>query len=154
MIHRARGFTLLEIMVVLVIAAVAFTIVPVMLAGTALTTEIRGSVRQLASGLRAARSEAITRQVEGTVTVDLEARRFQVSGRAREGQLPDAESVEIKLYTAQEELVDDSIGRIRFFPDGSSTGGHVSMMDERVEYRVNVDWLTGRVDIVERDRQP
>jgi len=152
--RRVGGFTLLEIMVVLVIAAVAFTIVPVMMAGTARTTEIRGSVRQLASGLRAARSEAITRQVEGIVTVDLEARRFRVSGRTREGRLPDAESVEIKLYTAQEELVDDSTGRIRFFPDGSSTGGHVSLMDEQTEYRVNVDWLTGRVDIVERDRRP
>lgn len=154
MARDSRGFSLLEIMVVLVIAALAFTIVPVMISGTALTTEIRGSVRQLASGLRAARSEAITRQVEGTVTLDLAERRFRVSGRSREGQLPDAEAAEIKLYTAQEELLDEDTGRIRFFPDGSSTGGHVSFMDERVEYRVNVDWLTGRVDIEELDRQP
>lgn len=137
----------------MVIAALAFTVVPVMMSGTALTAEVRGSVRQLASGLRAARSEAITRQVEGTVILDLATRRFQVSGRTREGQLPTHESVEIKLYTAQDELVDEDTGRIRFFPDGSSTGGHVSVRDEQVEYRVNVDWLTGRVEIVTRDRE-
>ena len=39
---------------------------------------------------------------------------------------------------------------IRFFPDGSSTGGHISLIEGKTEYRVNVDWLTGRIAIEDR----
>ena len=35
--------------------------------------------------------------------------------------------LDLKLYTAQSEIVDDKRGAIRFYPDGSSTGGRVTL---------------------------
>ena len=40
-------------------------------------------------------------------------------------------------------------GAIRFFPDGSSTGGRVTLMVGERSYAVDVDWLTGRVRVLE-----
>ena len=59
----------------------------------------------------------------------------------------------LKLYTAQEELIDNATGNIRFFPDGSSTGGHITVSGPKLAYRINVDWLTGAIAIVEQEVQ-
>ena len=149
----SRGFTLLELMVVLVILTLIAALAPPLLSGLGITTELRGSARQLAAGLRAARSAAITQQRAATVTVDLENRTFKLSSDPRIIGLPSQDKIEIKLYTAQSELLSDKTGNIRFFPDGSSTGGHITLADDKIEYRVNVDWLTGRVNIEDRDVQ-
>ena len=57
--------------------------------------------------------------------------------------------LELKLYTAQSEIVDDRRGAIRFYPDGSSTGGRVTVAAGERRLLVDVDWLTGRVSIKE-----
>jgi general secretion pathway protein H len=147
-----HGFTLLEILIVLVIGVLLVALVPPLLSGMSGATELRGAARQLAAGLRNARNEAVTRQQEAVLTLDLERRRFGVTGDPREIALP--ESVALKLYTAQSELLDSATGGIRFFPDGSSTGGAITVSSPKLAYRVNVDWLTGTVAIVEQDAQP
>lgn len=147
-----HGFTLLEILIVLVIGVLLVALVPPLLSGMSGATELRGAARQLAAGLRNARNEAVTRQQEAVLTLDLERHRFGVTGDPREIALP--ESVALKLYTAQSELLDSATGGIRFFPDGSSTGGAITVSGPKLAYRVNVDWLTGTVAIVEQDAQP
>ncbi len=147
-----HGFTLLEILIVLVIGVLLVALVPPLLSGMSGATELRGAARQLAAGLRNARNEAVTRQQEAVLTLDLERRRFGVTGDPREIALP--ESVALKLYTAQSELLDSATGGIRFFPDGSSTGGAITVSGPKLAYRVNVDWLTGTVAIVEQDARP
>jgi general secretion pathway protein H len=146
--NTSRAFTLFELLVVLAIVSLMIALVPPMLAGLGPGAESRGAARQLAAGLRLARNTAITRQRETRLIVDLEQRHFQVSGQQRKVSLP--AQVVIKLYTAQAELLDGTTGSIRFFPDGSATGGHITLGDDaRVAYQVNVDWLTGRITVAE-----
>ncbi len=149
---RQHGFTLLEILVALVIGVLLVALVPPLLSGMSGATELRGAARQLAAGLRSARNEAITRQHEAVLTLDLAQHRFGVSGDPREIKLPDG--VAIKLYTAQSELIDGATGNIRFFPDGSSTGGAIAVSGPKLTYRVNVDWLTGAIAIIEQGPPP
>ena len=150
--RRQPGFTLLEILVVLVIGVLLVALVPPLLSGLSGSVELRGAARQLAAGLRSARNQAVTRQQEAVLTLDLAQRRFGVSGDPRVIALP--ASVALKLYTAQSELLDQATGNLRFFPDGSSTGGAITVSGPKIAYRVNVDWLTGAVAIVEQDAQP
>ena len=89
---------------------------------------------------------------DAVMTLDLAQHRFAVSGDPREVVLP--ESVALHLYTAQSELVDQATVGIRFFADGSSTGGAITVSGPKLAYRVNVDWLTGAIAIVEEDAQP
>ena len=146
---KSRGFTLLELMVVLVIITLMIALVPPLISGLGGFTELKGASRRLAAGLRSARNQAVLKQHEAVLSLDLEQRHFNVTGNTREFSLP--RDVDIKLYTARSELLDESRGSIRFFPDGSSTGGHITLSNGRVEYTVNVDWLTGQVSIVDQD---
>ena len=58
-------------------------------------------------------------------------------------------SIELKLFTAQSDLVSEHAGAIRFYPDGGSNGGRVTLAAGERKYEVDVDWLTGRVAILD-----
>jgi general secretion pathway protein H len=141
------GFTIIELLVVMVIMALAYTLASPMISSGVSGAELKASARQLAAGLRKARSEAISRRQESSLTIDVEGHQFQLSGDARVYRLP--KSVAVKLFTAQSELVNDSAGAIRFFPDGGSTGGRITLSANARNYDVDINWLTGQVVIIE-----
>jgi len=68
-----------------------------------------------------------------------------VSGDPKVYTLPSR--LDLSLFTAQSELVRDQTGSIRFFPDGSSTGGRVTLAAGDSKLAVDVDWVTGRVTL-------
>ena len=108
---------------------------------------MKGAGSQRASGLRLARSEAVSQRRETFLVIDLEGRRFKVDKDAREHPLPKA--MELKLFTAQKDLVDEKVGSIRFYPDGGSNGGRITLGSGDRKYEVDVDGLTGRVAILD-----
>ena len=140
--------TMIEILVVLSIMAIGAAIVVPMVGGTGASSgDLRSAARQIAAGLRHARSEAIAQRRETVLTLDLEKRSFRVAQEPREIALPS--KVELKLFTAQSDLVNEKQGAIRFFPDGGSNGGRVTVASGERKYEVDVDWLTGRVAILD-----
>ena len=141
------GFTLIELLVVMVIMVLAYSLVGPLVSTGVAGTELKASARQLAAGLRKARSEAVARRRETVLTVDVEERRFQLSGDERLYRLP--KDMEIKLFTAQSELLNERTGSIRFFPDGGSTGGRITVSAHDRKYEVDVNWLTGQVVILD-----
>jgi general secretion pathway protein H len=141
------GFTLIELLVVLVIMSMAYTLASPMISSGVSGTELKASARQLAAGLRKARSEAIAHRREAVMTVDVEARHFQLTGESRVYRLP--KSVAIQLFTAKSELVSGNAGAIRFFPDGGSTGGRITVSSHERKYDVDINWLTGQVAILD-----
>jgi general secretion pathway protein H len=145
--RRAAGVSLIELMVVLMIMAIVAALVVPMLGGGVSNTEMRSAARQLASGLRLARSEAVSQRRETFLVLDLAGRRFKVDRDPQEHALP--RDLELKLFTAQKDLVDDKVGSIRFYPDGGSNGGRITLGSGDRKYEVDVDWLTGRVAILD-----
>ena len=143
----ARGVTLLELLIVLSIMAILAAMVVPIFGGGVSTGELKGATREIAAGLRFARSEALATRQETRVVLDLEQRSFQVERDARTHTLP--KQIEIKLFTAQSDLVSEKIGAIRFFPDGGSNGGRVTLAAGERKFDVDVDWLTGRVAILD-----
>ena len=145
---RARGVTLLELLIVIALMALIAGITLPMFGGSGVSTmELRGSARQLAAGLRAARSEAVAQRRETFLVLDVAGKRFKVDQDPREHPLP--KNVELKLFTAQNDLVDANVGSIRFFPDGGSNGGRITVASGTRKFEVDVDWLTGRVAILD-----
>ena len=145
--RRARGVTLLEILIVLSIMAILAAIVVPIVGGGVSAGELKGATREIAAGLRLARSEALATRKETRVTLDLEGRSFQVERDARTHTLP--RQIGLKLFTAQSDLVNEKIGAIRFFPDGGSNGGRITLTAGERKFNVDVDWLTGRVAILD-----
>lgn len=143
--NKQRGFTLVEILVVMVVMLLAYGLAPPLFSSGVSGTEMRAAARQLAAGLRKARSTAISTRRETALALDLEQRRFELSGDKRVYRLP--AKVDLSLFTAQSELSGEKTGSIRFYPDGSSTGGRITIAGANRKYLVDVDWLTGRVVI-------
>lgn len=142
-VTRSRGFTLLELVVVLALATVLIAIVPPLITAAIPGIELKSSARRVAAGLRLAREEAIRRDRDIAFTLDLEERTYQVDGGFRLIQLPEA--IDLKLTAAESEMQDKQVGAVRFYPDGSSTGGRIIIAREDIGWQVGVQWLTGRI---------
>jgi general secretion pathway protein H len=142
-----RGVTLLELLVVLALLALLATVALPLLGSGVSTTAMKGAARELAAALRQARSEAMATRAETLVTIDLEGRRFVVGRDPKPRSLP--RELDLKLFTAQMDIVDDKVGGIRFYPDGGSNGGRVTLAAGERKYEVDIDWLTGRVAILD-----
>jgi general secretion pathway protein H len=139
------GFTLIEVILVLVIGVAAYLLIlAVPLRGTS-AADLKAAARTLAAGLRQAQSMAMTTRRDTALTLDLDAREFTVTGDATIRQVP--REIDLKLFTAQSEVTSEKRGAIRFYPDGSSTGGRITVASGESKYLVDVDWLTGRVSI-------
>jgi general secretion pathway protein H len=144
---RQQGFTLLEMMVVLVIAAIAYAVLLSAPLGKASAADLKAAARTLASGLRQAQTTAMATRKDAVLTIDVESREYVTTLDTTPRKLP--ENLELKLYAAQSEVSSERRGSIRFYPDGSSTGGRITVAAGERKYLVDVDWLTGRVSINE-----
>jgi general secretion pathway protein H len=144
--ERITGVTLLELLIVLALMAIVAGFVIPMFGGPVSTSELRASARQLAAGLRMARSEAVSERRETFLVLDVTGKRFKVDRDPQEHKLP--ARIDLKLFTAQNDLVDENVGSIRFFPDGGSNGGRITVGAGQRKFDVDIDWLTGRVAIL------
>lgn len=137
---RDRGFTLVEIMVVMVIIALVLGLVGTSMSRSVSSAEARAASRNLVASLRYTRARAIIDKQETVFQVNTEERSYQAPGR-KLVTLP--EGVDVTITTARSEVTSEAVYGIRFFPDGGSTGGHIELTVNDREYRVNVAWLTG-----------
>jgi general secretion pathway protein H len=130
---------------VMVMAVVIYALLLAVPGRGASMADLKAAARVLASGLRQAQSTAMATKRDAVLTVDVEAREFVMPGDTAGRKLPD--NIDLKLYTAQSEVSSERKGAIRFYPDGSSTGGRITVSSGERKYLVEVDWLTGRVRI-------
>jgi general secretion pathway protein H len=143
---RTRGFTLFEILAVFVIFSLILSITPLFLPNVIASNHAKSAARELASNLKKTRSLAIARQQDMTLRLNIESNIFTVDKKQKEIKLPDSSS--LSIITAQSEQISDNEGQIRFFSDGSSTGGQIKLIYEKKVYLIDVNWLTGQVKIL------
>lgn len=143
--RMVRGFTLLELLVVLAIVSMILFLIPPFMPNITDGTLVKAAARELVSGLRMARTEAIAGQRETTLLLDVEEGHYTLQGRRRDLELP--QKATLKLLGAASEMLSEQRGGIRFFPDGSSTGGNITVAYGDSRYTVSVHWLTGGVSI-------
>ncbi len=96
----AAGFSLLELLIVLMLMAIiAAVTLPIFGPGVS-TTDLKRAAREIAAGLRLARSQAIAQRTEATLELDV-------------------------------------------------AGGRITLAAGDRKFDVDIDWLTGRVSILE-----
>ena len=141
------GFTLIEMIVVLGVLGLMLGLLltrggPVHSRGLS----ERSAINALTGGLREARSQAIATNRPVEFALDVDHKLFQIGNAAPTPLPPD---FGLKLTTAIAERRSDTQGAIRFEPDGSSTGGGIELIAGRRHVKIGVDWLSGRVSIVD-----
>jgi len=137
------GFTLVEMLIVLAIMAIIMAWGVTHLVGAQSKADLEVGQRDIEAALRDARDEAILHGHQNAFTLDTAHGSFQTGATTPWRSLP--RGVRTSLLTTTQERVNDAVGRIQFFADGSSTGGGVSLADDKWQSDVHVDWLTGRI---------
>jgi general secretion pathway protein H len=139
---RDAGFTLIEVLVVIVILGLAAVLVLAQGPARSAGLEARAAASEVAQTLRLGRAQAIATDRPAAVMLDITAHWLSLDGAPR-AFLPAA----LPLAAL---MADGSRPRravFGFAPDGSATGGTVALGGPGRRILVTVDWLTGRVDI-------
>lgn len=146
--NSTRGFTLVEMIVVVAILGLVLAMVAARGPLGLHTLTARAAANELASGFRQARARAIAGNRPVAVSIDLAGHRWRV-GTDRPTELP--RDLDIAVLTVAGQSAGGTAADIRFLPDGSSTGGRVELKDGQRRMRIGVDWLNGRVSVGDAD---
>jgi general secretion pathway protein H len=139
------GFTLLELMAVLILMALLLGLVLPGLLHSWERESNRAALRDLVTALRIARSEAVTRGRQVRVFLNLKTGRYRLEGSTREGTLTGVSLSDARLVWQDPEK---SQGYIVFFGDGSSSGGKLALVEPTGRrYLLQVEPITGKVSL-------
>lgn len=139
---------MVELIVVLVIVGLMMALVGTSISRNISGAQMRTAAGKVAASLRYTRTRAILSKSQQVFLVDIENRNYQAADRPQV-ELP--EGMEVELNTARSELTSETVGGIRFYPDGGSTGGNVRLEANGRVYQVNVAWLTGEASVQRPD---
>ena len=139
------GFTLIELLIVIVIIAATAAVVAPNIGSGNQTATLNGAARELSSALRFARGHALSRHKESSLLLNLDDNSYKITGKDKLYKL--SKDIEVTLEIAESELVNEKLGGFRFFADGSSTGGRITLEIAENKREIDVNWLTGQVEI-------
>lgn len=165
---RRRGFTLLELLVVLVLMSLMTALAAPRLAGTLSATTARTSAKRIATALRHARNLAASEKAVYVAAFQPDAARVTVGRMPESGRLrailetDDPPLIDSRGFTLPEGVRIESVAKalgeaeeegaaaILFYPDGASSGGRVTVADEKGRQAVlSVDGIMGTVRLEE-----
>jgi prepilin-type N-terminal cleavage/methylation domain-containing protein len=139
-----RGYTLIELIVVLFALSLAAAVAAPAVGRGLASLRLRAEVAGIASFLRAARERAITGGVTTEIALDSEGQALvREPGHA------------VKRLSEGLRLISDppDAQRVRFLPEGITTGGRFQLeVPDARGYVVTVEPLTGRVVMRRSDR--
>jgi general secretion pathway protein H len=139
--RRARGFTLLEMLLVIVLIAAITTLTIGLLGVGSSGSRLRSAARTIATELRYTRAQALITGVPQRFAMNLDKRTWTTG--THHGTL--SSSLQVSFDGVRQEQTGARDAAIRFFPDGSATGGRISLRTQGAGWRVDVRWLTGEV---------
>jgi general secretion pathway protein H len=128
---RADGFTLLEILIVLAILAIAVALAVPNLSRQTPRAALAAAAQQVRAALTGARSDAIAEDRVVTFAGDIGG--YWIDGERHPFPASPAVRVEIAGGT-----------RIAFFPSGGASGGRLVLRDANEGVAIDVEALTGR----------
>ena len=142
-----KGFSLLELLVVMVIMSLLFTLVPPLLSGALPSLTLKATTNDVLQDLKFIRNIAVLQGRKTQVIIDAGDRSY-LSGERNHGKpqiLPKDIDIEAKDTGLQDADTHNPV--IAFFADGSSSGGVITLKNKDKAYSIIVDWITGGVTI-------
>jgi general secretion pathway protein H len=141
-VRTARGLSLLEMLLVIALIAVAGVLAAAVMTGGIDGMRLRTSGKQIAAQLRNARTQAITSGTTQRFTIDPVGHRWQGAG-TQHGEIP--AKLAVRFTGARQLQTSQGEGVIQFFEDGASTGGRIELQAGTATWRIDVAWITGQV---------
>ena len=139
------GFTLLELLAVLVILTLAASAVLRAGSGGAEAAEVRSFLIRAEALMRQARTTAVETSSVQDVVIDTRARRLVHEGGGDTIEVPAGVALDGVVARVPEKTGGAQV--VRFFPDGGSTGASLPFRFRGDVYELRVNWLTGHADV-------
>jgi len=144
------GFTLLELVVVLVIAGLLFALGGPSIRSLYDTMQYREAVRELVSAAKNGRRDAFAGGEPVDLLINTDNNRFALTANAaglgedQFAELP--ETLDISVVYAAEVSPKPGLAAIRFYPAGGSSGGEITVVRPNgAGVHLTIDWLLGDV---------
>lgn len=132
-------------LVVLAILALTVSIVPIFFDNTLQTIRLQNSTHKLASALRLAQKIAVLKSRRLDIEIRVNPPAYLAAEQTVLVPLSGVKFIKLVHDTALQ--TDEYSASIRFYPDGSSTGGHITLSNHQKSYQIYINWLTGHVHI-------
>ena len=149
-----KGVTLIELIVVLVIIAIAAALAVPNIAAWLPNYRLRTATRDIVSTMRTAQMKAVSTNLEHRVQFDAEAGSYIIQRMTTAGPPPVDDGVAQVLPSGirfQEIDLDGADDNVAIFnPNSTSTSGHVTLRNKRdTEKRIVLFAATGRIRVEE-----
>jgi general secretion pathway protein H len=135
------GFTLVELVAVLTVIAIAASAIFYSSTRSVATAEFRSILVRAQAGMIESRTSAIAGAREVEVIIDAANRRLAFPGETI--ALP--ETVDLEARLAESTRNADGAYAIIFYPDGTSSGGTIDLSFRGRVFQLRINWLTGIV---------
>jgi type II secretion system protein H len=169
-----RGFTLIELMVLVVIMGIVSAMAIPNLSRSLANASLRAAARDLMTATQYARNYAVTHQTQTRLLLDTENNRYMLLARRTDddGQSQFAQmtlamtgtrelgrgvkfgEVEIQPSTADEAPSDDGESQVNFDPLGQADAAVIQLVNDRHMWTLYVAPSTGRLTLTEGDQAP
>lgn len=136
---KQAGFTLVEMLVVLTLIALAMTISLPYATKSGDIRRLDALTTTIIAELRLRRAMAITQNRSVALSIDLKNHMVNSSP-----PIAIPASVKIELLTSQGQNQTDQLS-FNFYPDGAASGGKIILAIEGSAQEIDVNWLTGAV---------
>lgn len=142
--EEEKGFTLMEVMIVMVLVALILGLTTAFFAHSLTSTRSRTTVRDLKNSLRYARGLARTSGVPKVLSIDLDGKKFWITAKkARE--IP--KDMEISVLDPVSGEVRSGVYRIVFYPTGNTPGTVITLSGRKGSSTIYLDPILGSVAI-------
>lgn len=139
--RKESGFTLIEIIVVIVLMAISASFVMARLGNSIPGARLKSVVREIAATMRYMKSKAQLHGKDEVLTLNLDDRSFSFDGKKK------AFPKEIKATFIDPDNGETDRGQwqITFYPEGGSSGGEIILTDSKRYFTITVDPVVGSV---------
>ncbi len=158
---KKEGFSLIELMVVLILMSLSIALVTPSLSRFSRTVELKAAAKKVSTILRYCRSEAVNKGQVYQTLFDSNSREVRVQSMALNVERDEKkeEKPTQKTYILPEGIRMKEVDHLssqsspgsplmEFYPNGGSTGGTILLdSQDRIGYKIKVDFLTGMVKV-------
>jgi prepilin-type N-terminal cleavage/methylation domain-containing protein len=141
---KRDGFTLMEVMIVLTLIALILGLTVAFFASSLTSTKARTAVRDMRNSLRYARALSRTSGVPKVVSIDLDGKRFWISGK-KAINLPGDMDVAVLDPISGE--IRSGVYRIVFYPTGNTPGTTITLSGRKGTTTIYLDPILGSVAV-------
>lgn len=149
--NKESGFTLLELMIVMVLVALIAGLAAVFFANTLPSSKFNATAREIITTIRYARSLARTQNENQTITIDLDSKKYGIEGRG-EKTIPADVNIKVIDNTSRQEIRSGKC--VLVFPAvGGAEGGTIVLWTGKKSVAINLDPIVGSVVTKSLDAQ-